>query len=349
MTDVFNIGKTIRILANLISLKTLNEPEGETFYEATKKQIKRMTDYDFTKMKEKDFDRYFNFVKKVDNWAEWAKKEGYLQGYQQTAMSDFYLLMFEAAKMNMPIDKNMTEHFFCYAIAKVLFNQLQEYMKKNPKESKYEAMYWCFATFEFFGDDTKYLTDYNPVSSTFALLTRWVKDINQLIKYWQDHIDNEGKRENPPDIKDYILKWQKGRSPAWAIIKLFFDNDLCPPDDYFIFEEDKLKKDAYRTFKGNLFFSFILTNLFDYLEKENILSKESRLMIRTGTRLYYRDFYIKRRMDGPDYSEKFEEEAKKNLMFRTLFCMLDGTLSQLSVDEYLNSVYLHPEYPILLD
>ena len=54
MTDVFNIGKTIRILANLISLKTLNEPEGETFYEATKKQIKRMTDYDFTKMKEKD-------------------------------------------------------------------------------------------------------------------------------------------------------------------------------------------------------------------------------------------------------------------------------------------------------
>lgn len=26
MTDVFNIGKTIRILANLISLKTLNEP-----------------------------------------------------------------------------------------------------------------------------------------------------------------------------------------------------------------------------------------------------------------------------------------------------------------------------------
>ena len=72
-------------------------------------------------------------------------------------------------------------------------------------------------------------------------------------------------------------------------------------------------------------------------------------MIRTGTRLYYRDFYIKRRMDGPDYSEKFEEEAKNNLMFRTLFCMLDGTLSQLSIDEYLNSVYLHPEYPILLD
>lgn len=349
MAEVLNIGKTIKILADLISLKTLNDPEGSNFYQATKKQIERMKEYDFTKMKEKDFERYFNFVKKVDNWAEWAKKEGYLQGYQQRAMSDFYLLMFEAAKMNMPIEKNMTEHFFCYAIAKVLFNQIQEYSKLNPEESKYNVMYWCFATFEFFGDDPKYLTDYNPVSSTFALLTRWVKDINKLINYWEDQIDKQGKRDNPPNIKDYILKWQKGRSPSWKIIKLFFDNDLCPPEDYFIFKEDQLRKDAYRTFKGNLFFSFVLTNLFDSLIKENIITKETRLMIRTGTRLYYRDFYIKRRMDNPDYSEKYEIEAKNNLMFRTLCCMLDGDLSQLTIDKYLNSIYLHPEYPILID
>lgn len=349
MTEVFNIGKTIKILADLISLKTLNDPEGADFYQATKKQIERMKDYDITKMKGKDFERYFSFAKKVDNWADWAKTNGYLQGYQQTAMSDFYLLMFEAAKLNMPIEKNLTEHFFCYAIAKVLYNQLQEYMKMHPEESKYDAMYWCFSCFEFFGDDNKYLTDYNPVSSTFALLTRWVKDINQLIKYWEDQIDKQGKRDNPPDIKDYILKWQKGRSPSWKIIKLFFDNDLCPPEDYFIFEEEKLKKDAYRTFKGNLFFSFILTNLFDSLVKENIISTETRIMIRTGTRLYYRDLYVKRRMDNPDYSEKFEDEAKNNLMFRTLFCMLDANLNQLSVDEYLLSVYEHPEYPLVLD
>ena len=331
MTEVFNIGKTIKILANLISLKTLNDPEGADFYQATKKQIERMEDYDITKMKEKDFERYFNFVKKVDNWAEWAKTKGYLYGYQQRAMSDFYLLMFEVAKINMPIEKNMTEHFFCYAIAKVLYNQIQEYMKINPEESKYDVMYWCFATFEFFGDDNKYLTDYNPISSTFTLLTRWVKDINQLIKYWE------------------ILKWQKGRSPSWKIIKLFFDNDLCPPEDYFIFKEDQLKRDAYKTFKGNLFFSFILTNLFDSLVKENIITDETRIMIRTGTRLYYRDFYIKRRMDHPEYSEKFEEEAKNNLMFRTLCCMLDGELSQISVEKYLLNVCEHPEYPILLD
>ena len=118
----------------------------------TEGQLLLSKDYDFTKMKEKDFERYFNFVKKVDNWADWAKKAGYLQGYQQRAMSDYYLLMFEAAKMNMPIEKNMTEHFFCYAIAKVLFNQIQEYSKLNPEESKYDVMYWCFATFEFFGD-----------------------------------------------------------------------------------------------------------------------------------------------------------------------------------------------------
>lgn len=349
MSDVFNIGKTIKILSDLISLKTLNDPEGAGFYQATKKQIERMKDYDITKMKDKDFVRYFNFIKKIDNWADWAKTNGYLLGYQQRAMSDFNFLMFEAAKLNMPLEKNMTEHFFCYAIAKVLFNQIQEYMKLNPEKDKYEAMYWCFATFEFFGDDEKYLREYNPVSSTFAILTQWVKDINQLIKYWEKQIDKEGKRENSPDIKDYILKWQKGRSPSWKIIKLFFDNDLCPPDDYFIFEEEQLKRDAYKAFKGNLFLSFMLTNLFDSLEKEKIITNETRIMIRTGTRLYYRDFYIKRRKDNPDYSEKFEEEAKNNLMFRTLFCMLDGTLSQHSTDEYLNIIYLHPEYPILLD
>ena len=41
MTEVFNVGKTIKILADLISLKTLNDPEGSDFYQATKKQRSR--------------------------------------------------------------------------------------------------------------------------------------------------------------------------------------------------------------------------------------------------------------------------------------------------------------------
>ena len=81
-----------------------------------------------------------NFIKKIDNWSEWAKISGYLQEYQQTAISDFYLLMFDAAALNMPLEKNITEHFFCYAIAKVLFNQIQGYMKNYPAENKYNAM-----------------------------------------------------------------------------------------------------------------------------------------------------------------------------------------------------------------
>ena len=72
-------------------------------------------------------------------------------------------------------------------------------------------------------------------------------------------------------------------------------------------------------------------------------------MIRTGTRLYYRDFYVKREHDNPEYSETIETKAKENLMFRILFCMLDANLSQLSTQEYLAGVYEHPEFPILLD
>lgn len=348
MQEVLSIGKIIKIFADTISLSSFNEADGPQFYQANKKQIQRMKEYDIDSMNEKDFSNYINFIKKINAWAEWAKKEGYLKGFQQTAISDFYMIMNEAASINMPLDKNMAEHFFCYAIAKVLYNQVQEYMKVYPDEDKYKAMYWTFTAFDFFGDDDSYLTDFTPLASTFSLLTKWVKDINKVINYWEEKIASSGKRENPPNLKAYIKNWKNGVSPSWNIIKLFFDNDLCPPDDFFI-DDDLNKKDIYKTFKANLYLSFVLTNLFDSLEKEGILLNESRVMIRTGTRLYYRDFYVKREHDNSEYSETFETTAKENLMFRTLFCMLDATLYKSSTIEYLSFVYEHPEFPKLLD
>lgn len=78
-----------------------------------------------------------------------GKKQGYLKGFQQTAMSDFYMIMFEAAQWNMPLDKNMAEHFFCYALSKILYNQVNEYMRVYPNKTKYEAMYWMLSCFDF--------------------------------------------------------------------------------------------------------------------------------------------------------------------------------------------------------
>lgn len=170
--------------------------------------------------------------------------------------------------------------------------------------------------------------------------------MNAVIKYWENSIDKNGKRDNPSNLRSYINKWKTGVSPSWSIVQLFFDNDLCPPKEYFI-DNEILKKDAYKAFKANLYMSFVLTNLFDSLEKNGILSKESRKMIRDGAKLYFREFYVMRTKGNPNFSKKFEPEAKDNLMFRTMFCMLDGTLEEISTIDFLSDVYVNPDFQFL--
>ena len=195
MEQIFNIGLTTKILSDTIGLSAFNSADGRRFYDANKKKIQRMKDFDIKNMKPKDFENYQSYIKKVDEWSEWAKKQGYLSGFQQTALSDFYMTMFEAASLNMPINKNMTEHFFCYALAKVLYNQIQEYKTHNLKENKYEAMYWMLSNFDFFGDDDEYKKDFSPIASSFSLLACWVNDLNKVIKFWEDKIAENGKRD----------------------------------------------------------------------------------------------------------------------------------------------------------
>lgn len=348
MDKILNLGTAIQIISNAVCLCSFNEAEGDSFYEANKKKIQRMKDYDILNLTETQMKNVYEFGQKFDDWAKWATENGYLKGYQQTAISDFYMTMVEFSKYNLSLNKNIAEHFFCYAIAKVLYNQLQEYRQMYPNETKQEATYWLLSNFEFFGDDEHYQTDYTPVASSFVLLSRWVKDINQLIKYWQTIIDTKGKRNKPSNIHNYIYKWKNGTTPSWDVIKLFYDNDLCPPEEYFI-DDERIKKSAYKAFKQNLYLSFVITHLFDILEKEEILSEESRLMIRNGVRLYYRDFYVTRNQDNEEYSPNFEEEAKQNLMFKTLFVMLDGNLSQLPLKEYIVIIDKYPEFPKLVD
>ena len=341
MEKFLTIGKTIQILTNTINLTSFTEAEGARFYDSNKHKISRMKDFDVSNMKKNDLENYIEYIKKVDAWSAWASGKGYLKGFQQTAISDFYLFLFQAAAYQMPLDKNMTEHFFTYALAKVMYNQIQEYMEHNPNESKYEAMYYGLATYEIFGDDERYIKEYSPVESTFVLLSHWVKDLNQLINFWEEQLIVTGMRETPLNLHSYINKWKKGTKISWEILKLFFDDRMCPPDEYFI-DDERIKKDGYKTFKTSLFFSYIITNLFDCLVKEEIISEESLKMIKTGARLYYRDFYVIRNERNLEHSDDFEEEAKNNLMFKTMFLMLDGNMNQLSLLDYLNFIHQNP-------
>lgn len=345
MNQRLNIGLAIKILSDAITFSSLNEVDGDQFYESNKKKISRMAELDLSKMTNNDFDILIDFSKRIDRWAEWSKEKGYLTGFQQTAISDFFMILFEATQLNPPLTKEMAEHFFCYALAKVLYFQIQNRRKNNPNETKYEAMYWTLPLFDFFGDDENYKKDFTPIASSFSLLNSWVKDINKVIRYWENQITVNGKRESPLDLKLYISRWQKGVTPSWNIIKLFFDNDLSLPIEYFI-DDPYIQKDGYRAFKSNLYMAFLITNLFDSLERNKIISTESRMMIRNGMKLYLKDFFVIR---NENVSVDFEKEAKQNLMFRILFSMLDGELWKIPTVKYLQVVYSNPQYPIILD
>ena len=313
MEKVLNFGFIITTITDAITLKLFNEPDGDKYYESNKKKFQRLKYLDIEEVK-KNPGKFIEFAEKVDNWANWAKEKDYLKEWQQTAISDFLFEMVEVARYDMPLDKNMTEHFLCFALAKVLYNQCEEFKKIHPSADKFELIYRVLSNYDFFGDDETYNTDFTPVGSCFALFKKYVKDINNVIEYWEGKIDSLGKKDVPPNLKSYFYKWSKGTVPSWEILKLFFDKELELPKEYFIDDFD-VQKDGYRAFKANLFISFILTNLFDSLKKRKIITDETRKMIRNGSRLYYRDFFVRRNPESKEFSNEFEPEAKNLLQW----------------------------------
>ena len=343
MEKVLNFGFIITTITDAITLKLFNEPDGDKYYESNKKKFQRLKYLDIEEVK-KNPGKFIEFAEKVDNWANWAKEKDYLKEWQQTAISDFLFEMVEVARYDMPLDKNMTEHFLCFALAKVLYNQCEEFKKIHPSADKFELIYRVLSNYDFFGDDETYNTDFTPVGSCFALFKKYVKDINNVIEYWEGKIDSLGKKDVPPNLKSYFNKWSKGTVPSWEILKLFFDKELELPKEYFIDDFD-VQKDGYRAFKANLFISFILTNLFDSLKKRKIITDETRKMIRNGSRLYYRDFFVRRNLKSEEFSNEFEPEAKNNLTFRVLWRVLENDLcKEFTTMDFMNEIYKNPNF-----
>lgn len=338
MEKVLNFGFIITTITDAITLKLFNEPDGDKYYESNKKKFQRLKYLDIEEVK-KNPGKFIEFAEKVDNWANWAKEKDYLKEWQQTAISDFLFEMVEVARYNMPLDKNMTEHFFCFVLAKVLYKQCEEFKKIHPEDNKYCLIYRVLSNYDFFGNDENYNTDFTPIGSCFALFEKYVKDINDVIKYWEDKIDSLGKKDVPPNLKSYLIKWRKGTVASWKVLKLFFDKELELPKEYFIDDFD-VKTDGYRAFKANLFISFILTNLFDSLKKRKLITEETRKMIRNGCRLYYRDFFIRRNPESKEFSDEFEPEVKENLMFNILWLVLENDIcKESSTMEFMNKIW----------
>lgn len=339
------IGVSIQLITDMIGRKALIEGCDNVSYETTKKQIQRLSRLDYETLDEKEKDNYMRFTQTFDTWLLWAKTQGYLFEFQRVALVDFYLMLSEGASYNIPIDKNMAEHFFCFIFSKVLHSHLTTYLEYHKDEDKYTALGTTLARFDIWSVDESYKIGCNPMTGCLYYLTHFFKDINSVIKYWENKIDIN--ITTPIEIKSAFKRWRNGRVPSWALIKLFFEKDMAPPQQFYV-DDDDIKEGGFRSFQSLLITAYFIINLFDSLRKQHILSSESCRMIKDGMRLYYREFFLIRNKENTDYSDDIEKEAKSNLMFRTLFGMLDGNLSEVDILTFLNLVYINPMAPFIL-
>lgn len=339
------IGFLTKLLTATMNLTAINEPDGKQSYQATKKRFQRLAKIDIEKLEKNDADNILNYCSQIDRWIEWAKSEGILKTWQQNAIAEFFDVLAEAALYNMPLNKNMTLHIVTYALASVLYEQFKDfdiYYPDEKDEEKYYKLNKTLSCFDFFGTDEVYLTDCRPVESTITIFSSFVNDIKEIYDYWQKNLPSS----EDMDISARFEDWKKGVVPDWNSIRVFYNENMCPPSNYY---NNELGTECYEWFKRNLYFSFCLSNFFTYLNKEKLLTDTEISVIRNGARLYFRDFYVIRDRESEFYSDKFEKAAKDNLMFRTLFLMLDGDMGMENTMTYLTHVYRNPEYPLLFD
>lgn len=117
MNRIFTLGLSLKLFSDAINLSVFNEPDGQRFYEATKKRINRMRDYEISDLTKKtEYSNFVAYFKKYDDWAEWAKRKGYLKGFQQNAINAFYELMF--SKTLYAVESKYDRAFFLLCICK---------------------------------------------------------------------------------------------------------------------------------------------------------------------------------------------------------------------------------------
>ena len=340
-------GVSIQLSTDMIGRKAFTEGYNAVSYEATKKLIQRLNNLNFENIDEKERDNYMKFIQNLDTWLLWAREQGYLYEFQREALVDLYFMLSEGASCNIPLEKNIAEYYFCYVFAKVLYFHLETYMEQHGEADKYEALQITLSRFDIWSSDEDYRKACNPMTGCLDYLGSWFKDVNSLIKYWESKIDSKGSNDTPIEIKSAFKRWKNGKVPSWALVKIFFQKDMEPPKEFYIDDEDITEK-GFRCFQSILIEAYLLVNLFDSLKKQHILSPESCKMIKDGVRLYYREVFVTRNPEHCDYSVDIEQEAKSNLMFRTLYCILEGGLSEISGFDFLKSGFINPEFPMVL-
>lgn len=351
--EKLTFGHISKLFEDLFSLNAITEPCGKKGYESTKKLFQRASLIEDANMNKTESERLKGLIQKINDFCEWAKERNYMSGFTQTAITNFFSVLMEASLYDMPTDRNMMEHLLVYALANAVYQNYLEMQEHFPDEDKFQNLSDTLALFDIFGTDDRYVEDMSPLRGSLSIFLTWVKDKKSVFDFWNKRIDELGKNNDAKtDLGINFQKWFNEKTkPSWNVLKLFLNDKMSLPKDYYKEIDDEIglsEQNYYKAFKHLLFLSYLLRNLFDSMERQNLILEETRNMIRNGARMYYREFYIVRDKDNNEYSNDFENESKKNLMFRTMFCFLDGNLGKMNLIDYLNRSWYYPEIPILI-
>ena len=95
--EKFTFGHISKLFEDTLGLRAITEPFGERGYESTKKLFHRASRIESANMSETESERFNSLIQKVNDFCEWAKKKNYMNGFTQTAITNFFSVLMEAA------------------------------------------------------------------------------------------------------------------------------------------------------------------------------------------------------------------------------------------------------------
>lgn len=311
---IFKTNHIIKLFTDAVGQDAFADFYG-TFWDARKKEIQKL------QKSESSEESLTRFIDILNDFTNWCKEKDYMNTWDYSAVCDFIIPFIAAAGFTpnncIPV-KNFIEYTTMYAICFALKKSMNTYNEIEDNDKPGTALTATLMQFNYWLPSYNYTNDISPMEGVFNLLFELVKNKRTLIEFWNSKKAEITDSDNPTDLNTQIKKWLNGKQrPTWKHIKLFLDEELVPKDSLIKdqISEEFSSENLYLIFRRRVFSSCFITKFFDSLEKQNLIHEQSRNMIRTGIRLFYRRMLV-------DGGTDFSIEERHNPMFCMMFHFL---------------------------
>lgn len=286
-------------------------------WQARKKEIQKLlkSEYPYDIINDVNFKRFINIL---NDFVDWAKDKDYINSWDKGAILDLLIPYMHAIQFTPKglIPENVfIEYTTMYAIYK---HSMQELLKsKDFENNKYNAILTALYQFNFYLTSNEYTINISPLKGVFDLFLALVKNEKALYQFWNEK-KYEIEEKESTDLKILIQRWTQSEKcrPTWKFIKLFMNEDLLPNDNLIVQPFPEFDgKTAYLTFRRKIFSANFITKFFDSLSEQGFMNNNSKEMIQTGIRLFYRHFLVTK-------EPTLSQEELNNPMFVMMYSFL---------------------------